>query len=157
MSAPDRRSELWPSTWKETRVKAIGIVNDFRTRAEERPLEANELSELNSVVGHLLHAWEKPWRNPVIVSAVGVIREHFTQRFSLERSSRPGVQSDRILRATLPTGYFKDKPHDDPELIASSYMSIVHGEMLSQKTKDWCGEMAVQVALANIRRPNEES
>src|SRR3989344_4422879 len=118
MSAPDRRSELWPSTWKETRVKAIGIVN---------------------------------------VSAVGVIREHFTQRFSLERSSRPGVQSDRILRATLPTGYFKDKPHDDPELIASSYMSIVHGEMLSQKTKDWCGEMAVQVALANIRRPNEES
>lgn len=154
MQTPELNRELWPSTWSETRVKAIEVVSDVRSKVEERSLEVSELSKLNNVIGHLLFAWDRPWRNPVIVSVVGIIREHFTRRFSLERSSRPGVQSDRIQRAILESGYFEDKPVDDPELTSFSYMSIVHGEMLGQKTKDWCREMALQVALANIRRTN---
>lgn len=126
MVRPDL-GERWPATWKKTRAKAEGIIEGLQREVAARPLEADELAELKSVISHLHGgSWRRSWRNPVIAAGARVAREHFSQVFQLEPTSKPRRQLNRILERTLPTDYFEERPFNDPEVAVLAQLVCYH-------------------------------
>lgn len=121
--------ELWPETWKETRVKAQGIIDNLQTKVAKSPLTMDELGEVNRVISHLRGPWKRPWRNPIITKSTQVIRDHFSKAFLLEPAAKPLMQYRAILKETLPTGYFVGKPVDGPELTAIGELCTFHNAL----------------------------
>lgn len=127
--------ELWPDNWKDTRGKAAGILTELKAKVSEGPLQTEELASANSVAHHLRGPWERSWRNPVVQEVVAVIRAHFAQAFALEQGPRRQML-DRILEATLPTGYFEDRDGREPELTAMAILLTYHWDTSRTSYRD---------------------
>lgn len=148
MTSPDQILEIWPATWRETAVRANQLFSGLAERACTEGLSLEELDETSRAVDHLRHAWDRSWRNPVVSRGVNLLQNSLATKFGVPQNLRPRDKCNRILDATLPTGYF-----NEGKSVELKAMGIIMARRFSRRdmhTGPAIEDLALEIVRANL-------